>query len=67
MPPVTLTRLRSRIGDLGLPRVLWLVYMSDGDEEFVGFYDRDKADAYAKLDHRRFVGTAPLHIKDASP
>jgi hypothetical protein len=64
MPPATLTRLKQRIGDLGLPRVVWPVYCQDG--QIVAFYDRDKAAAWAEDGPQRLAGQQPLQIKDAS-
>lgn len=67
MPPLTLSRLRRRIGDMGLPRVVWLVYTTaDEDPEMRGFYDREKAEAYAAKHEGRFVGVEPLQILDPS-
>jgi hypothetical protein len=63
MPPATLSRLKARIGDMGLPRVVWPVYGQDGS--IVAFYDREKAEAYAKDGPQRLAGTQPLRIRDA--
>ena len=65
MPPATLSRLKQRIGDMGLPRVVWPVYCQDG--QIMAFYDRDKAEAWAKQGPQRLAGQVPLQVKDASP
>jgi hypothetical protein len=62
MPPATLSRLKARIGDMGLPRVVWPVYGQDN--VIVAFYDRDKATAWAAENHM-LAGQTPLRIKDA--
>jgi len=62
MSTVTLSRLARRIGDMGLPAVVWLVHMPDGSD--CGFYDRMKADAFAREDPIRYVNDVPLIIKD---
>jgi hypothetical protein len=63
MPPATLTRLKARIGDMGLPRVVWPVYCQDG--QIAAFYDRDKAEAWAKDGPQRLAGQQPLRVRDA--
>lgn len=69
MPPMTITRLRERIGDMGLPRAIWIVrsYVPTGHVTTdVGFYDRDKAAAYADADDGRRLLPSPILIEDAS-
>lgn len=65
MPSLAVTRIRQRIGTMGLPSVVWLVYSRDSDTDMVAFYDRELADAYAAADPNRFVGKLPLPVKDA--
>jgi hypothetical protein len=63
MPSLTVTRLRSRIGSMGLPSVIWQVGDADS-HQLVGFYDREKAQAYAAASPARMLLQAPLRIMD---
>lgn len=65
MPSEAVTRIRQRIGTMGLPGVVWLVYDRTSDVDLVGFYDREEADRFAAQDPNRFVGAKPLAIRDA--
>jgi hypothetical protein len=65
MSTVTLQRIKARIGDMGMPGVIWPVY-STTDEVMRAFYDRDKAEAFVKMNPMWFVGTQPIKMQDAS-
>jgi hypothetical protein len=64
MPSAAITLIRSRIGDMGLPGVVWPVF-DEHSAEIVAFYDRTKAEAYAGLQTGRFVAERPINVKDA--
>jgi hypothetical protein len=63
MPSLTVTRLRSRIGDLGLPSIVWMVGDADSPHP-VAFYDREKAQAYVAASPARRLLPTPLRIMD---
>ena len=68
MPSAAVTRIRSRIGTMGLPGVVWVVIdTASGSVEKVAFYDRERAQAYAAAGQYRTMAIAPLKIKDANP
>ena len=48
---------------MGLPRIIWLVRSSTGEQ--LAFYDREKAEAYAAEDDGRVLSGRPLQIRDA--
>jgi hypothetical protein len=58
---------RTRIGTLGHPDEVWTVYtvITGRPIDVAGFYDREKAQAYAAAEHGRYLKTAPLKIMDA--
>lgn len=64
MPSAAVSRLRARIGDLGLPGVVWVVEDMRRDVPSVAFYDREKAVAYAAEDRNRYLAGQPLQIRD---
>ena len=64
MPSEAVSRIRARIGDMGLPGVVWVVYSTTGGD-MAAFYDRDKANEYAAQAADRFVGDKPLPVRDA--
>jgi hypothetical protein len=65
MLTVTLSRLKERIGDMGLPGVVWPVY-STKDDAMRCFYNREKAEAFVVMNPMWFVGTQPIQMQDAS-
>lgn len=69
MPSAAVTRIRQRIGDMGLPAVVWMVEETyyDGGKAYVGFYDREQADAYAHEATNRIMIQTPLRVLDAGP
>jgi hypothetical protein len=67
MPSAAVTRIRSRIGDMGLPGVVWVVIdSSEGGLDRTGFYDRERAQAFAAASPSRTMVATPLRIRDAN-
>lgn len=68
MPSAAVARLRARIGDLGLPGVVWVVEQTyaDGGVEMLAFYDRERALEYAAGAKSRTLLSHPMQIKDAA-
>jgi hypothetical protein len=59
---------RRRIGDMGYPAKLWLVWeAAPGTTPMPsGFYDRERALAWAAASPHRHMKSTPVCIKDAS-
>jgi hypothetical protein len=62
-------RARHRIGTMGLPSMVWLVYTTDpGEPPYAhGFYDRERALAWAAASEHRHMKRAPIKMKDHIP
>jgi hypothetical protein len=58
---------KTRIGTLGYPGEVWEVFTLGSGQPLtvVGFYDRDKAVAYAEAGENRHLKSRPLKIMDA--
>jgi hypothetical protein len=58
---------RPRIGTHGYPKEVWQVYTVRAGEQLTvhGFYDREKALAFAHKEPDRHLKTYPLPIEDA--
>lgn len=66
---VTTTRRRGRIGEMGLPTAVWLVWeAAPGTTPMpTAFYERERAIAWAAADPHRHMKSTPVRIKDACP
>ena len=56
-------RPKRRIGDMGMPKQVWIVM--GPDDGMVAFYDREKAIDFTFKSERRYLREAPLRIEDA--